>query len=48
MKNKIIYLIKQIVPMMYFSKYKDANNNLEIAIWRQWLGKVSWVKRFKV
>lgn len=46
--KKILFLIKQVFPLMYWTKYKDANGNGQIAIWRQWFGKVLWVKRFQI
>nr|WP_315021757.1 hypothetical protein [uncultured Aminipila sp.] len=43
MKN-LLFKLKQLFPLMYWSKYKDANGNGQIAVWRQWFGKVLWVK----
>lgn len=45
-KIKVWFYIKQALPFMYWSTYKDANGNGQIAIWRQWFGKVLWCKRF--
>ena len=46
MKNKIIYLVKQLLPLTYHSKYRVQNGSKEIAIWTQWFGKPFNVKRY--
>lgn len=45
--NKAKYMLKQLFPMMYWCKYKDATGNKDVAIWRQWFGKVLWCKHFQ-
>lgn len=46
MKNKIIYLVKQLLPLTYHSKYRVQNGSKELAIWTQWFGKPFNVKRY--
>lgn len=40
MKNKAIFLLKQIFPLTYWSKYKTPDGKTHVAIWSQWFGKV--------
>ncbi len=44
--KKITYLIKQLLPLTYYSKYKVQNGSKELAIWTQWFGKPFNIKRF--
>lgn len=46
--GKILFNIKQVLPLMYYSQYKDANGNEQITIWRQWFKKILWSKNFNV
>lgn len=46
--SKMIFLLKQLLPLKYCSKYKDAKGDLHITIWRQWFGKVLNSTTFKV
>lgn len=43
--NKIIFYIKQLLPLKYHSKYR-VQNTKELAIWTQWFGKPFNIKRF--
>ena len=38
--QKIMYYAKQLFPFTYWSKYKTSDGKTNIAIWRQWFGKV--------
>lgn len=44
--NNITYLLKQLFPLTYYSKYRAQNGSKELAIWTQWLGKPFNIKRF--
>lgn len=44
--KKIIYTLKQLLPLTYYSKYKVQNGSKELAIWTQWFGKPFNIKRF--
>lgn len=44
---KILSLLKQIVPRIYYSKYK-TNGHHEVAIWRMWFGRAYDITRFEV
>ncbi len=46
--RKIIYYLKQLLPLTYYSKYRVQNGNKELAIWTQWLGKPFNIKRFSL
>lgn len=46
--KKIIYLLKQLFPFKYYSKYRVQNGAKELAIWTQWFGKPFNVKRYTV
>lgn len=44
--NKLIYYVKQLLPLKYYSKYKVQNGRKEFAVWTQWFGKPFHIKRF--
>ncbi len=47
--NKLIYYIKQLLPLTYYSKYRVQNGDIDhkqLAIWTQWFGKPFDIKRF--
>lgn len=44
--KKIIYTLKQLLPLTYYSKYRVQNGSKELAIWTQWFGKPFNIKRF--
>lgn len=44
--NKIIYTLKQLLPLTYYSKYRVQNGAKELAIWTQWFGKSFNIKRY--
>ncbi|WP_169314707.1 hypothetical protein [Acetobacterium woodii] len=46
--KKFIFNLKQALPLMYYSHFKDANGNEQITIWRQWFKKILWSKHFNV
>lgn len=43
--DKIIFYVKQLLPLKYYSKYR-VQNTKELAIWTQWFGKPFNIKRF--
>lgn len=46
--KKIVYYLKQLLPLTYYSKYKVQNGVKELAIWTQWFGKPFNIKRFEL
>lgn len=44
--KKIKFYAKQILPLMYWSKYKTPDGKRHIDIWRQWFCKVFNAKHF--
>jgi hypothetical protein len=44
--KKIIYTLKQLLPLTYYSKYRVQNRVKELAIWTQWFGKPFNIKRY--
>lgn len=48
MMKKVLFYLKQLLPLKYHSKYKDATGNYRIAIWRQWFGKVLWRENYVI
>jgi len=44
--KKIYLLLKQLLPLTYYSKYRLQNGEKQLAIWSQWLGKPFNIKRF--
>lgn len=44
--KKIIYTLKQLLPLTYYSKYKVQNGAKELTIWTQWFGKPFNIKRY--
>lgn len=45
--KKFLYALKQTLPFMYVSEY-STNGHREVAVWRQWFGKVLLHKRWTV
>jgi len=41
------WFIKQLFPLLQYSSY-STNDHREVAVWRQWFGRVLWVKRWIV
>ena len=53
MKASIGWYFKQLLPMVYWSEYtvmKDAEteDHKEVQVFKMWLGKTLWVKRWTV
>lgn len=46
--NKLIYYIKQLLPLKYHSKYRLKTGEKYLAIWSQWFGKPFNIERFKL
>lgn len=44
--NKLMYYIKQLLPLKYHSKYRVQNGSTELTIWTQWFGKPFNIERF--
>ena len=44
--KKIIYILKQLLPLTYYSMYRVQNGVRELAIWTQWFGKPFNIKRY--
>lgn len=38
--KKIVFYLKQVLPLTYWSKYKTPVGKTHVAIWSQWFGKV--------
>lgn len=45
--KRLIYYIKQLLPLKYHSKYR-VQGTYELALWTQWFGKPFNIKRFKL
>jgi len=39
--SKLFWYIKQLFPLQYWSIYRTASGDRELAVWRMWLGRVS-------
>jgi hypothetical protein len=37
--QRILYLLKQLLPLSYRTRYWDAGHELHFCVWRQWLGR---------
>lgn len=45
--KKIIFYLKQLLPLTYYSKYRVQNEERQnLAVWTQWFGKTFNIKRF--
>lgn len=44
--KKIIYTLKQLLPLTYYSKYRVQNGSRELAIWTQCFGNPFNIKRY--
>lgn len=45
--NRISFLLKQLLPLTYHSKYKTPDGAY-ISVWRQWFGCVWGAKHYKL
>jgi hypothetical protein len=49
--NKLIWYIKQLLPMKYHTTYTavtpDGNKRV-IAVWRMWFGRQFWVEQWEL
>lgn len=43
--SKIVWYIKQLIPLKYHSVY-TVDNNKYISVWYQWFGKVFNCKKY--
>ncbi len=46
--DKLIYYIKQLLPLKYHSKYRLQTGEKYLIIWRQWFGKPFDIEHFKL
>lgn len=44
--NKILFILKQLLPLTYYSKYRVQNGRKALTIWTQWFGKPFNIKQF--
>lgn len=44
--NKLLFYIKQLLPMKYHSKYRLQNGEKKLTVWRQWFGKPFDIQHF--
>ncbi len=44
--NKLIYYLKQLLPLKYHSKYSLQNGEKKLTVWRQWFGKPFEIQHF--
>lgn len=44
--NKLIYYLKQLLPLKYHSKYSLQNGEKKLAIWRQWFCRPFDIEHF--
>ncbi len=45
--KKLFWMLKQLAPCTYHSEY-STNGHREVAVWRQWLGRVLWHKNYVI
>lgn len=38
--EKILYMLKQLFPLTYWTIYKTPDAKKHFVIWRQWFGKI--------
>lgn len=46
--NKLMYYIKQLLPLQYHSKYSLQNGENKFTIWRQWFGRPFDIQHFNL
>lgn len=47
--HKLIWYIKQLLPLKYHTTYTDAATNQRIiTVWRMWLGRCFWVQEWEL
>lgn len=45
--KKILFMIKQILPMIYVSRYR-MDGKKYLAVWKQWFGKPFNVRMYEL
>lgn len=38
--NRVIWYLRQLLPLHYRTRYTDSDGNRHFAVWRMWLGRV--------
>ena len=46
-KSKLIWMVKQIFPVMYVSTYKQEDKK-KLSIWRMWLGRCYNIRNYEL
>ena len=44
--QKILFYLKQLAPLTYWSKYKTPDSKKHLTIWSQWFGKPFNIHQF--
>lgn len=39
MKSKLIWSLKQLVPLTYRTRYSDGSGQRRFVVWRMWFGR---------
>lgn len=37
--SKVVWYLRQLLPLTYWSKYRDAHDQRHFCIWRMWFGR---------
>ncbi len=46
--KKLIYILKQFLPLTYTSNYKTTNGETKLAVWKQWFGKPFKIRHYNI
>ena len=46
--KKLLFILKQLLPFTYISKYKTGNGEHKLTVWKQWFGKPFNIKTFNL
>ncbi len=47
MKNKIIWYLKQLLPLTYWSTYSESGKR-KFTIWKMWFGRCYQIRTFNI
>jgi len=38
--EKLKWYLRQLLPLFYWTEYRDMEGNVYVSVWQMWLGKV--------
>ena len=48
MMKKLVWMMKQLLPLSYATQYRTENNLQHVCLWKMWLGGCYQVRHYEV